>query len=575
MDDDKKRVDLNWQDKYYTPNEIYDNCGTLINVDKAIVECNALLQEVNLHFEYEPKLEIIEEYQSNHETLKLYIQELQAYIAEKIDTPLYKDFNKNATESISRIHMEDYEVDNTIGGVTIKDYSYQTTVKEEEKEKLTFYDFIGVNDGDINYWTGEYQEGKVEAFASIFSEQYKAYQEMGLTEGFDSEKDFMEAFFEQGEFDHKVDKPFLNFVSSVLDATIVIPIFEAAMGEDFITGEDLTDFERGMKLVFAFVDIFTFGQGKLAGESLGKLFVLNFVSNAASSATASICNELELPAPLTFLLSMGSGITVSTCGTKLIIKGSTVTKELDLSEKQMQKLGGLFEGTDDIKIKNIDVIDGVDMNGLKNTGDGIDINAMKKASDSIDVNGVKKAIDSSLETSYGESSGSSAYQSGTDSIGNIGNPSDNPKVLADAMEDSAAVYGYRPREDGSIEQFANYDWSDPKVVAELREIRLDYLQENRSYQNMVDNMRNAGCSDTEIAQRLVAERNAHRLSYYVDETGKIINEDLYRQAVEHCVSYEDLRKGINGKSPKTDLQIIESAMKSNPGYDACCGLYGH
>lgn len=414
MDDDKKRVDLNWQDKYYTPNEIYDNCGTLINVDKAIVECNALLQEVNLHFEYEPKLEIIEEYQSNHETLKLYIQELQAYIAEKIDTPLYKDFNKNATESISRIHMEDYEVDNTIGGVTIKDYSYQTTVKEEEKEKLTFYDFIGVNDGDINYWTGEYQEGKVEAFASIFSEQYKAYQEMGLTEGFDSEKDFMEAFFEQGEFDHKVDKPFLNFVSSVLDATIVIPIFEAAMGEDFITGEDLTDFERGMKLVFAFVDIFTFGQGKLAGESLGKLFVLNFVSNAASSATASICNELELPAPLTFLLSMGSGITVSTCGTKLIIKGSTVTKELDLSEKQMQKLGGLFEGTDDIKIKNIDVIDGVDMNGLKNTGDGIDINAMKKASDSIDVNGVKKAIDSSLETSYGESSGSSAYQSGTE-----------------------------------------------------------------------------------------------------------------------------------------------------------------
>ena len=170
---------------------------------------------------------------------------------------------------------------------------------------------------------------------------------------------------------------------------------------------------------------------------------------------------------------------------------------------------------------------------------------------------------------------SKRIKSGTNSIGNIGNPSDNPKVLADAIEDSTAVYGYRPREDGSIKQFANYDWSDPKVVAELREIRLDYLQENRSYQNMVDNMRNAGCSNTEIAQRLVVERNTHRLSYYVDETGKIINEDLYRQAAEHCVSYEDLRKGINGKPAKTDLQIIESAMKSNPGYDACCGLYGH
>ena len=133
----------------------------------------------------------------------------------------------------------------------------------------------------------------------------------------------------------------------------------------------------------------------------------------------------------------------------------------------------------------------------------------------------------------GTNDGQDSSKSGTDSIGNIGNPSNNPKVLADAMEDYTAVYGYRPygyrtREDGSIKQFANYAWSDPKVVAELREIRLDYLQENRAYQNMVDNMRNAGCSDTEIAQRLVAERNAHRLSYYVDETGKIINEDLYR-----------------------------------------------
>lgn len=51
--------------------------------------------------------------------------------------------------------------------------------------------------------------------------------------------------------------------------------------------------------------------------------------------------------------------------------------------------------------------------------------------------------------------------------------------------------------------------------------------------------------------------------------------ELYNQALEHCVSYEDLRNGIGGKMPKTDLEIIESATRTNPAMDACCGLYGH
>lgn len=51
--------------------------------------------------------------------------------------------------------------------------------------------------------------------------------------------------------------------------------------------------------------------------------------------------------------------------------------------------------------------------------------------------------------------------------------------------------------------------------------------------------------------------------------------ELYNQALEHCVWYEDLRNGIGGKMPKTDLEIIESATRTNPAMDACCGLYGH
>ena len=49
------------------------------------------------------------------------------------------------------------------------------------------------------------------------------------------------------------------------------------------------------------------------------------------------------------------------------------------------------------------------------------------------------------------------------------NPSDNPKVLADAQEDPNAVYGYRPSKYGSLKDFANGDWSDPKFVENARQ----------------------------------------------------------------------------------------------------------
>lgn len=298
------------------------------------------------------------------------------------------------------------------------------------------------------------------------------------------------------------------------------------------------------------------------GQLTTRSFLTAVGKEAISTEAGNIASGIVYDATDNRTLSMLAGMTTSNLTSKGLCN---LDKKYGWSFGKVADTSTPLEGMKGIDDSKVDVDAGdVEVGAKKNTQD-VENNVGQE------YNGGNEAC----QTSYGKSSGGSAYQSGTDSIGNIGNPSDNPKVLADAMEDSAAVYGYRPREDGSIKQFANYDWSDPKVVAELREIRQDYLQENRSYQNMVDNMRNAGCSDAEIAQRLVAERNAHRLSYYVDETGKIINEDLYRQAVEHCVSYEDLRKGINGKSPKTDLQIIESAMKSNPGYDACCGLYGH
>ena len=49
----------------------------------------------------------------------------------------------------------------------------------------------------------------------------------------------------------------MEFVSSVLDVTIIKPVIEMCTGYDLIMQEDLSDLERGMKGGFAAVDAVT------------------------------------------------------------------------------------------------------------------------------------------------------------------------------------------------------------------------------------------------------------------------------------------------------------------------------
>ena len=65
-----------------------------------------------------------------------------------------------------------------------------------------------------------------------------------------TQHEFLEQFYKQGEFTHDSSNPFLNFVSSVLDITIIKPIIEGCIGKELITGEELTDLERGLKVFF-------------------------------------------------------------------------------------------------------------------------------------------------------------------------------------------------------------------------------------------------------------------------------------------------------------------------------------
>lgn len=341
MEEEIKKAYMDWSEKGVS----YLNCmcvyDIMMDVDEALQTCDTILDEIDLGIDYTSREKDIDRLLEGHGTLHRYIDVLNCYVDDKLDQPLKKDFKKNATETISRIHLEDFEVDNTLG-LTENNYitggmGYAGTMVEQEKAKLTFADFIGTSDGkaDGNGFHMAYTNGSVEDFASIFAAQYEAMKASGAL-GEDNnltQQEFLEQFYRQGEFTHDSSNPFLNFVSSVLDITIIKPIIEACTGEDLITGEDLTDMERGLKVVFAVVDLVTLG-GAIAAtkfsemglkeglKAFGKTALIDFAGNTAACGVGALGETFDWPVPITMMLSLAAGITVSISGNKLLFKNA-------------------------------------------------------------------------------------------------------------------------------------------------------------------------------------------------------------------------------------------------------------
>lgn len=384
MEEEIKKAYMDWSEKgvsYLNCMYVYD---IMMDVDEALQTCDTILDEIDLGIDYTSREKDIDRLLEGHGTLHRYIDVLNCYVDDKLDQPLKKDFKKNATETISRIHLEDFEVDNTLG-LTENNYitggmGYAGTMVEQEKVKLTFADFIGTSDGkaDGNGLHMAYTNGSVEDFASIFAAQYEAMKASGAL-GEDNnltQQEFLEQFYRQGEFTHDSSNPFLNFVSSVLDITIIKPIIEACTGEDLITGEDLTDMERGLKVVFAVVDLVTLG-GAIAAtkfsemglkeglKAFGKTALIDFAGNTAACGVGALGETFDWPVPITMMLSLAAGITVSISGNKLLFKNADGIEigSKTLSDAEGKKIGDVLDEGLDINFVSEDL-----NNILKNKG---------------------------------------------------------------------------------------------------------------------------------------------------------------------------------------------------------------
>ncbi len=151
-------------------------------------------------------------------------------------------------------------------------------------------------------------------------------------------------------------------------------------------------------------------------------------------------------------------------------------------------------------------------------------------------------------------------------------PMANPKAAQDIVVNPNAVYGYSPSPDSKrLREFVDYNWSDPAVVNEMRAQREAYHESMQELYAIVIKMRAEGKPASDIAWAVSTRRNEIRLEAYKDDP-----EGLAKVKKSNLENYGNENGGTPGffydKYGSWEA-VIEKALSTNAGADACLGLY--
>lgn len=149
----------------------------------------------------------------------------------------------------------------------------------------------------------------------------------------------------------------------------------------------------------------------------------------------------------------------------------------------------------------------------------------------------------------------------------------NPKAMADIVVDETAVYGFAPSPDGSLKQYAVFDWTDPDFVKgeDGRLARIAYHESINEMYAMLGTMKSEGKSIEEIARAVSAKRNEIRMASYEgkpDELAVMKARNLEKYGHEDGPHAEELYEQYGSWET-----VLEKAFSVNSGMDACLGLY--
>ena len=150
-------------------------------------------------------------------------------------------------------------------------------------------------------------------------------------------------------------------------------------------------------------------------------------------------------------------------------------------------------------------------------------------------------------------------------------PRENPSAMADIVLDRDAVYGFRPSPEGSLNQYADADWTDPVAVEEWRQARIAYHEELETLYDMIEEMRDADNTVEEIARAVSTRRNEIRMESYADDPEglELLKErNLEKYGHEEGPLPEELYEKYGSWT-----MVMAKALSSNSGMDACLGLY--
>ena len=151
-------------------------------------------------------------------------------------------------------------------------------------------------------------------------------------------------------------------------------------------------------------------------------------------------------------------------------------------------------------------------------------------------------------------------------------PRENPAAMEDIVENPDAVYGFSPDpESPRLGSFADYDWTDPEVVAEAQKERREYHESMDTMTDILYRMRDEGASMEEMARAVSEERNRLRLESYKDDPkglAEVRESNLKTYGHEEGPTPDQLYEKYGSWTV-----VLQKAFSPNIGMDACCGLY--
>ena len=157
--------------------------------------------------------------------------------------------------------------------------------------------------------------------------------------------------------------------------------------------------------------------------------------------------------------------------------------------------------------------------------------------------------------------------------GYVHDPMENPKAAQDIIVNRDAVYGYSPSPLSTrLREFVDIiDWTNEEQVAKARDKRLQYYETEEVLYQTIETMLDEDKSVEEIARAVSQKRNELRLEAYIgdpDGLARVKKSNLDTYGDENGPSIDYLYK----KYGSWEI-ILQKALSSNPGMDACLGLY--